>query len=179
MNKKNLFRTLTVAAFAALTLSACNNAGKMDEKPAAAQTAAPSSLKIAFIEVDSIIPRSWRRGATIFRAPSLHRRKTWRQPSRISRTRLRTMDSQAKVSMRANRLPFNASRSNMWPHVTDWLPSSKVRPISSMQPCTTVLNISSPSTTKTRNSLSSSPSRAITFSMVTNRSTSPMRLWLA
>ena len=30
MNKKNLFRTLTVAAFAALTLSACNNAGKMD-----------------------------------------------------------------------------------------------------------------------------------------------------
>ena len=55
MNKKNLFRTLTVAAFAALTLSACNNAGKMDEKPAAAQTAAPSSLKIAFIEVDSIM----------------------------------------------------------------------------------------------------------------------------
>ena len=55
MNTKNLFRTLTVAAFAALTLSACNNAGKMDEKPAAAQTAAPSSLKIAFIEVDSIM----------------------------------------------------------------------------------------------------------------------------
>jgi len=55
MNKKNFLRTLSVAAIAALTMSACNNAGKMDEKPAAAQTAAPSSLKIAFIEVDSIM----------------------------------------------------------------------------------------------------------------------------
>lgn len=55
MNKKNLFRTLAVAAIAALTMSACNDAGKMDEKPAAAPTAAPSSLKIAFIEVDSVM----------------------------------------------------------------------------------------------------------------------------
>lgn len=55
MNKKNILRTLSVAAIAALTMSACNNAGKMDEKPAAAPTAAPSSLKIAFIEVDSIM----------------------------------------------------------------------------------------------------------------------------
>jgi outer membrane protein len=55
MNKKNFLRTLSVAAIAALTMSACNNAGKMDEKPAAAPTAAPSSLKIAFIEVDSIM----------------------------------------------------------------------------------------------------------------------------
>ena len=55
MNKKNFLRTLSVAAIAALTMSACNNAGKMDEKPAAAPAAAPSSLKIAFIEVDSIM----------------------------------------------------------------------------------------------------------------------------
>lgn len=55
MNKKNLFRNLTVAAIAALTMSACNNSGKVDEKPAAAQTAAPGSLKIAFIEVDTIM----------------------------------------------------------------------------------------------------------------------------
>ncbi|MBP5506271.1 MAG: OmpH family outer membrane protein [Prevotella sp.] len=55
MNKKNLFRSLTVVAIAAMTLSACNNSGKMDEKPAAAQPAAPGSLKIAFIEVDSIM----------------------------------------------------------------------------------------------------------------------------
>ncbi len=55
MNKKNFLRTLSVAAIAALTMSACNNAGKMDEKPAAAPTAAPSSLRIAFIEVDSIM----------------------------------------------------------------------------------------------------------------------------
>ena len=54
-NKKNFLRTLSVAAIAALSMSACNNAGKMDEKPAASPTAAPSSLKIAFIEVDSIM----------------------------------------------------------------------------------------------------------------------------
>ncbi len=56
MNKKKLFRSLTVVAIAAMTLSACNNSsGKMDEKPAAAQTAAPGSLKIGFIEVDTIM----------------------------------------------------------------------------------------------------------------------------
>ena len=56
MNKKSLFRALTVAAMAVMALSACNNnPGKMDEKPAAAQTAASGGLKIAFIEVDSIM----------------------------------------------------------------------------------------------------------------------------
>ena len=55
MNKKNLFRTLAIAAFSAVMLSACNSSDKMDEKPAAAQPVSTNGLKIAFIEVDSIM----------------------------------------------------------------------------------------------------------------------------
>ena len=55
MNKKNLFKTMAVAACATLAMSACNDSNKMDEKPAAAQTVAADGIKIAFVEVDSII----------------------------------------------------------------------------------------------------------------------------
>ena len=56
MNKKNLFRTLAIAAVSVVGLASCDKSSpKMDEKaaPTAAQ-AAPSS-KIAFVEVDSIM----------------------------------------------------------------------------------------------------------------------------
>lgn len=57
MNKKNLFRTMAIATVAAFTLSSCNDSKKMDEKPekVAAQTATPGSLRIAYVEVDSIM----------------------------------------------------------------------------------------------------------------------------
>ena len=57
MNKKNLFRTMAIASVAALALSSCNDSTKMDDKPekVAAQTSAPGSLRIAYIEVDSIM----------------------------------------------------------------------------------------------------------------------------
>jgi len=55
MNKKNLFRTFAVAAVAVMAMSACSDSNKMDEKPAAAQTVAPGGIKIAFVEVDSIM----------------------------------------------------------------------------------------------------------------------------
>lgn len=56
MNKKILFRTFAVAAIATVTLSACNDSNKMDEKPAAAQTVTSGSgIKIAFVEVDTIM----------------------------------------------------------------------------------------------------------------------------
>jgi outer membrane protein len=50
--KKNLFKTMSVAAMAALALAACNNAApKMDEQPAAVPQ---GGMKIAFVEVDSL-----------------------------------------------------------------------------------------------------------------------------
>ncbi len=57
MKKKNLICNLAVAALVACSLASCNDSNKMDEKPSAAatQAAAPSSLKIAFVEVDSIM----------------------------------------------------------------------------------------------------------------------------
>ncbi len=57
MNKKNFFRTVAVAALALLTMSACQDSTKMDEKPAASTPAKASAdaLKIAYVEVDSIM----------------------------------------------------------------------------------------------------------------------------
>lgn len=56
MNKKNIFRTLSIAALSAVMFTSCNNsAPKMDEKQDAAQPAGTTDMKIAFVEVDSIM----------------------------------------------------------------------------------------------------------------------------
>ena len=56
MNKKNFFRTLAVAVVASAAMTSCDNsAPKMDEKSQAADQSAPAELKIAFVEVDSIM----------------------------------------------------------------------------------------------------------------------------
>ena len=56
MNKKNFFRTLAVAVVASAAMTSCDNsAPKMDEKSQAGEQSAPTELKIAFVEVDSIM----------------------------------------------------------------------------------------------------------------------------
>lgn len=55
MNKKNIFRTMAIAAVATLSLAACDKSNpQMDQKDNAAQQTAPSD-KIAYVEVDSIM----------------------------------------------------------------------------------------------------------------------------
>ena len=47
---------MMMAAVAAIALASCNNANpKMDEQPAAAETAQTGDLKIAYVEVDSLM----------------------------------------------------------------------------------------------------------------------------
>ncbi|MBQ4484027.1 MAG: OmpH family outer membrane protein [Prevotella sp.] len=54
MNKKNFFRMMAVAAVASVAITSCDKSTpKMDEKGAEQQ--APVELKIAFVEVDSIM----------------------------------------------------------------------------------------------------------------------------
>lgn len=56
MNKKNISRTLGIAAISALVFTSCNNsAPKMDEKQETATAASTTDMKIAFVEVDSIM----------------------------------------------------------------------------------------------------------------------------
>ena len=56
MNKKNFFRVLAVAAFATVSMTSCDkSAPKVDDKPATAGQAASAEMKIAFVEVDSIM----------------------------------------------------------------------------------------------------------------------------
>lgn len=55
MNKKNIFRTMAIAAVATLSLAACDKSNpQMDQKDNTAQQTAPSD-KIAYVEVDSIM----------------------------------------------------------------------------------------------------------------------------
>ena len=56
MNKKNFFRTLAVVAVATVAMTSCDkSAPKMDQKSKTTEQAAPAELKIAFVEVDSIM----------------------------------------------------------------------------------------------------------------------------
>jgi len=56
MNKKNIFQVFCAAAVAGLALTACNkSAPKMDETPAQTATAVTGEMRIAYIEVDSLM----------------------------------------------------------------------------------------------------------------------------
>ena len=56
MNKKNIFGTLAIAAMATMAFTSCNNSNEQAEKKGASTaTATPTSMKIAYVEVDSIM----------------------------------------------------------------------------------------------------------------------------
>lgn len=55
MKTKNIFSTLSMAAVAALMMSCNNSSPKMDEKPAEASDATGAGMKIAYVEVDSLM----------------------------------------------------------------------------------------------------------------------------
>lgn len=52
--KKNIFRAAMVAAFACVAFTSCDKSKSADEQPAQSQNA-PTELKIAYVEVDSIM----------------------------------------------------------------------------------------------------------------------------
>ena len=55
MNKKNFFRTLAIAAFAAVAMTSCDKSKSQVDEQAAGSKVAPTETKIAFVEVDSIM----------------------------------------------------------------------------------------------------------------------------
>ncbi len=56
MNKKNIFGTLALAAMTTLAFTACNKQNSQAENKSESNTkAAPTSLQIAYVEVDSIM----------------------------------------------------------------------------------------------------------------------------
>lgn len=56
MNKNMFFRTMSMGAVAMLLMTACNNSTpKMDEQPAKKATEAADGMKIAYVEVDSLM----------------------------------------------------------------------------------------------------------------------------
>ena len=56
MNKKNIFGTLAIVAMATMAFTSCNNSNEQAEKKGASTaTATPTSMKIAYVEVDSIM----------------------------------------------------------------------------------------------------------------------------
>lgn len=56
MNKKSIIYAMSVGAVSALMLTACNNSNpNMDEEPAKGQPTATTGMKIAYVEVDSLM----------------------------------------------------------------------------------------------------------------------------
>lgn len=56
MNKSKIFRTVSLSAVSVLLLAACNNSNpKMDEQPAKGQATETTGMKIAYVEVDSLM----------------------------------------------------------------------------------------------------------------------------
>ena len=56
MNKKNIFGTLAIAAMATMAFTSCNKSNEQAEKKSTSTaTATPTSMKIAYVEVDSIM----------------------------------------------------------------------------------------------------------------------------
>ena len=55
MNKKNFFATMSVAMMAMFTMTSCNQNAQQTENANEAEQTAPTELKIAFVEVDSIM----------------------------------------------------------------------------------------------------------------------------
>ena len=56
MNKKNIFKTMAIAALTTLAVSSCDKSkSNADAQSETASNAAPSNVKIAYVEVDSIM----------------------------------------------------------------------------------------------------------------------------
>ena len=55
MNTKNVFKMLTIAAFAALTTTACNTSNSQPEAKESNSSKSTAAMKIAYVEVDSIM----------------------------------------------------------------------------------------------------------------------------
>lgn len=56
MNKKSITRLMPIVAAATMMMASCNNAApKMDEQPAANNNTPTSGMKIAYVEVDSLM----------------------------------------------------------------------------------------------------------------------------
>lgn len=56
MNSNKIIRMMSLSAVSALFLTACNNSSpKMDEQPAATSETATTGMKIAYVEVDSLM----------------------------------------------------------------------------------------------------------------------------
>lgn len=58
MNKNKVFNTLTMVAVTALTLSSCNKSNpQIDEQPATSTTETAGGMRIAYVEVDSLMSK--------------------------------------------------------------------------------------------------------------------------
>ncbi|MDY6206380.1 MAG: OmpH family outer membrane protein [Prevotella sp.] len=55
MNQKKLFRTMAFAALTAMVVSSCDNANKPTEEKAQAKQPSTGEMKIAYVEIDSIM----------------------------------------------------------------------------------------------------------------------------
>lgn len=94
MNSNKIIRMMSLSAVSALFLTACNNSSpKMDEQPAATPETATTGMKIAYVEVDSLMSQYnfckdysliLQKRATMPAIPSIKKDNNCRLPCRTS-----------------------------------------------------------------------------------------------
>ena len=131
MNKKNIFGTLALAAMTTLAFTSCNKQNSQAENKSESNTkAAPTSMKIAYVEVDSIMSQY-----KFCKDYSLILQKKGQNIQRLQ---------QQTSSKRYNKTPIRASRPKLFRQdcksraqtckglTKDWATSSKWKPKSIM-----------------------------------------------
>ena len=192
MNKRNIFRTLSVAALAAVMLTSCNNsAPKMDEKQEAAQPAGSTDMKIAFVEVDSIMSqyKFCKEYSLVLQKKSNNARNTLAAKEKQLQaaaanfqqklqnngfaSRQQAESVQAAIQRQGQDLQERVGPSlpGLARQAIDEIPTHIARSL--MPPCAILSRTSSRTTTSRRSTTSSSPRQATISSMPTSVMTSP------
>ncbi len=174
MKKKNIFRNLAVAFVATAALTACDKSNpQMDQKPENAnKTAVAGELKIAYVEVDSIMSQY-----KFCKEYSLILQK---KGQNIQNTLAKKQEAlQAAVANFQQKVQQNAYTREQAEAINAGLQKQgNDLQVLNQRLSTTASSTIWPFTTRTRSTASSSASRVTTFCMLTKHMTSLMKLLL-
>ena len=149
--KKNLMKTMVAVAALSLAMTSCNKSTANDE--AQTQPVAPGSLKMAYVEVDSIMSQyKFCKDYSLIlqkKGQNIQNTLAARQPLPTSSRRFSRMPIPVSRP-RASRLVCRSRALTSTHSIVVFPTSSRQRPISTMPLCATLSSTSSLPTTRTR-----------------------------
>ena len=181
---KNMFRAMSALAVAAVAFASCNNEAKKVDEKAQAPAAQTGAMKIAYVEVDSIMSqyKFCKEYSLILQKKSQNIENTLAQKQRSLQAAAAKFSRtyRATNTLSSRQKPFRQDCRSRVPTCRlcsrDSALSSRTRQTASTQHCATASSTISLHTTRTRNILLSSARLVTISSMLTRRTTLPMRL---